>query len=111
MLRDPKFPAFGGRGTDRAVMVGLELLNPGRELLNAGPRFTDPIEGRGVADIRPCRATFELKPPRAALLNPPRFAIAARLTTGRENARDGGTAALVPLEPIMLARVGETPSE
>ena len=116
--REPKFPALGGRGTERAPIapvigleLGLELLNPGLELLNAGPRFALAIPGRCVAPTLPGLETFELKPPRAAELKPPRFVVAARLTTGRENARDGGTAALVPLEPIMLARVGETPSE
>jgi hypothetical protein len=121
MLRDPKFPAFGGRGTERAPIEpfivlellnpGLELLNPGLELLNAGPRFVLPIAGRCILLIWPGLATLELKPPRPAELKPPRFAIAARLTTGREKARDGGTAALTPLEPMMLARVGMTPSE
>lgn len=115
--REPGLPAFGGRGTEREPMapaigleLDLELLKPGLELLNAGPRFTFAIPGRCVAPIRPGLETFELNPPRAALLKPPRVA-AARLTTGREKARDGGIAALVPLEPIMLARVGETPSE
>lgn len=36
---------------------------------------------------------------------------ADRLTTGRANARCGGTAALAPLEPSMLARDGATPGE
>lgn len=113
MLREPKFPAFGGRGTERgpnAPAIGLEFVSPGRELLNAGPRFAFPIAGRCILLIWPGLAIFELKP-RPAELKLPRFAVAARLTTGRENARDGGTAALVPLEPMMLARVGVTPSE
>jgi hypothetical protein len=68
----------------------------------------------------PARAP-ELKEPRFAALFParipalsdPRFpaATAVRLTTGRAKACCGGTVALVPRDPSMLARVGATPGE
>lgn len=46
-------------------------------------------------------------------MNAPRLAFgrAERLTTGRANARCGGTAALPPREPSMVAREGATPGE
>jgi hypothetical protein len=100
MLRGPRLPAFGGRGTERAPIA----LVAGRELLNAAPRLVLLIAPPG-------RATFELNPLRAEELNDPRFGVDMRLTTGLENACAGGTAALAPVEPIMLALVGPTPSE
>ena len=54
-----------------------------------------------------------LFPARIPALSEPRFpaATAVRLTTGRAKARCGGTVALVPRDPSMLARVGATPGE
>lgn len=83
-LRFPKLPAFGGRGTLRVADGPRELLfKPERGGLLAVPRVEE--------------------------LNDPRLGAAIRPTTGRENARAGGTAALVPVEPAMLALVGATP--
>jgi hypothetical protein len=45
------------------------------------------------------------------LLKVPRFGAAMWLITGRENARVGGRAALAPVEPATLARVGAIPRE
>lgn len=49
IARPPKFPPFGGRGTDRAPAFGMirELaFGIGRELLKAGPRFAPFNVGR-----------------------------------------------------------------
>jgi hypothetical protein len=48
-----------------------------------------------------------------AELNDPRLRTgeAERLTTGRANARCGGTAALPPRDPAMVVRDGATPGE
>jgi len=52
-------------------------------------------------------------PPRVPALNEPRLPAgeAERLTIGRAKARCGGTAALPPRDPSMLARDGATPGE
>src|ERR1700675_1263252 len=111
MLRLPKFPAVvGGRGTDREPVV--PFCGP-RELLNPGPRFAAPSVGRCVPPACPGLDRLLAFAPRAPELNEPRLPAdeADRLTTGRANARCGGTAALAPLEPSMLARVGATTGE
>ena len=47
IVRGPMFPAFGGRGTERAPIAPAA----GRELLNTGPRPALPIVGRGAPFI------------------------------------------------------------
>src|SRR5579872_5761024 len=66
-------------------------------MFGENPRFDPLIEVPGVL---------------LADLNDPRLpAGAERLTTGRANALCGGTAALPPRDPSMLARDGATPGE
>jgi hypothetical protein len=52
-------------------------------------------------------------PARALELNEPRLPLGEveRLTTGRAKARCGGTAALPPRDPVMVARDGAMPGE
>jgi hypothetical protein len=106
MPRLPKLPLpLWGRGEERESMA--PFCGPRTLFRTSEPRLPADDIGR----CSPPGLTMLLA--RAPELNAPRLPAdeADRLTTGRANARCGGTAALPPLEPSMLARVGATPGE